>query len=731
MTNPKKGMLAPGVVLNYTYEIVDLVGEGGTGEVYLARNKATGREVAIKLLKREFAADPTLVELMQREANALHEIMHPAVVRYYELLRTEMEGGITFLVMEFIRGESLGERLRRGPVPPEEILQIARRVIDGLEVAHGHKVLHRDLTPANVILRDGDPAKATLIDFGIAKDLAQTKHSVIGGGFAGTYQYASPEQIDGRPLDPRSDFYSLGATLLAACEGRSAGEGKTLEQIIGGKTRTPETEHLPGVLRPLIQALLQPNPDDRPRTAADVRLLIDGMGQVDDLDALIGGAGAGEKTVIRPAGRPAPAAQTTSGGSPARGGAEAAPPAKKKGGAFALIAGIAVVAGLGAGGYFLLPGLMEEPLPVASPYQLDLKVEDGTASVAGNAPSEEEAVALRSGLSQALDGKSVDGTLTPATGMPTQDWTAAVTELAAAAKLLENWSLSVADTNVVLRGTAPDRVVYSLVEEQSAAVANARALSLDLQVALAPQPLAHAAMNAAVAGFTKCGPLRFQGPDPLPPGTPVLVSGPVASQADADAIRGALGDLDGARAIEADLTITSELVCKVERLLPRGNAPQLSFAFSYGQKEGAPTAGYFVSGDNPVIDVRVDQSYADAYLYVFYVDGNTGKVIHLLPYKDRPENRVDKAGTRDGDHYAVRVLFPAKDVAVGRRGFLVGPPYGTNIFVAVASPRAFLDQMLPRNDAAELFLEDLVASLSRAETTEYIVSREFFTTREN
>ncbi|MDT8344378.1 MAG: serine/threonine-protein kinase, partial [Thermohalobaculum sp.] len=264
MTTPKQGMLAPGVVLNYTYEIVALIGEGGTGEVYLARNKATGREVAIKLLKREFAADPTLVELMQREANALHEIVHPAVVRYYELLRTEMEGGITFLVMEFIRGESLGDRLRRGPVPADEIMQIAHRVIDGLEVAHNHKVLHRDLTPANVILRDGDPAKATLIDFGIAKDLAQTKHSVIGGGFAGTYQYASPEQIDGRQLDPRSDFYSLGATLLAACEGKGAGDGKTLEQIIGGKIRVPETEHLPGVLRPLIQALLQPNPDDRP-----------------------------------------------------------------------------------------------------------------------------------------------------------------------------------------------------------------------------------------------------------------------------------------------------------------------------------------------------------------------------------------------------------------------------------------------------------------------------------
>ncbi|MEM8700155.1 MAG: protein kinase, partial [Pseudomonadota bacterium] len=131
MAEQAQGLLSPGLVLNHTYEIVQLVGVGGTGEVYLARNQSSNREVAIKLLKREFAADPTLVELMQREANALHDIMHPAVVRYYELLRTDLEGGFTFLVMEFIRGESLEDRMARGPVPAEELLPIARRVVDG------------------------------------------------------------------------------------------------------------------------------------------------------------------------------------------------------------------------------------------------------------------------------------------------------------------------------------------------------------------------------------------------------------------------------------------------------------------------------------------------------------------------------------------------------------------------------------------------------------------------
>ncbi|MEM7239612.1 MAG: hypothetical protein AAF501_17540, partial [Pseudomonadota bacterium] len=388
-------------------------------------------------------------------------------------------------------------------------------------------------------------------------------------------------------------------------------------------------------------------------------------------------------------------------------------------------------AGLGGAAYFLLPGLLEEPLPVASPYELDLKVEETTASLSGNAPSDEAAAALRQELSEVVDGKTLDGALTPAEGLPSEDWARAMTELAEAAKPLGTWMLSVADTSVVLTGTAPDPVVYSLVQNRSNEVATARNLQLDFQVALAPQPLSRSALLGASATFAKCGPFRFQGPDPLPPGEPIRLTGMVASEHDAVQLRQAMIDLDSERPVDLDLSIASELVCKVERLLPGVNAPDLTFAFSYGQKAGEPVGANFIQGENPVVDLTISDSYADAFLYVFYVDGNTSKVIHLLPYKDRPENLIEKAGDKEGDRYNVRVLFPASDVKVGQRGFLVGPPYGTNILVAVASPRAFLEQLLPRNDTAELFLEDLVEALTRAETTEYIVTREFFATTEN
>lgn len=726
MNTPAQGFLAPGTVLNHTYEITQLVGEGGTGEVYLARNQATGREIAIKRLKKEFATDPTLVELMQREANALHEIRHPAVVRYYDLLRTDIEGGFTFLVMEFIRGESLPDRMKRGPLPGHEIKQIARRIIDGLEVAHAGNVLHRDLTPANVILRDGNPADATLIDFGIAKDLGQSNKTVLGGGFAGTYRYASPEQINSEPLDSRSDFYSLGATLLAAAEGSADGDSKSLGEIMAMKARVPDTSALPGDVRPLIEALMQPRKEDRPGTAADIRVLIDGMGDGGDLDSLIDG-------VSQPAAPPPLSATPANAGrnTPASSG-KSPPPKKKSGGGILLPAIILLVAaGLGGAAYFLLPGMLEEPLPVASPYELDLKVEDETASLTGNAPSEEAAAALKQDLKAAVDGKAIDGTLTLADGLPSEDWALAVAELALAAKPLGTWALSVADTSAVLTGTAPDPVVYSLVQNRSNEIATLRNLDFDFQVALAPQPLSRSSLLAASATFSKCGPFKFQGPDPLPPGDPIRLSGMVASESDAVQLRQAMIDLDSSRSINLDLSIASEMVCKVERLLPQANAPQLTFGFSYGQKDGGPEGAKFIQGDNPVVDLSIADSYADAFLYVFYIDGNTSKVIHLLPYKDRPENQIDKAGAKDGDRYNVRVLYPASDVKVGQRGFLVGPPYGTNILVAVASPRAFLERLLPRNDTAELFLEDLVEALTRAETTEYIVTREFFSTTEN
>ncbi|RMH52660.1 MAG: serine/threonine protein kinase, partial [Alphaproteobacteria bacterium] len=292
------GTLRPGEILNNTYVIEELVAVGGTGEVYRARNRASDREIAVKILRREFAGNETFLDLMRREASVLHEVQDDAVVRYYDILQSDAHGGFVFLVMEFIRGESLAERMRRGPLDEETCLTIARRIARGLKASHDKKAYHRDLSPDNVILRNGDPAQAVLIDFGIAKDVSEDARTVIGGGFAGKYQYAAPEQLDGR-ADGRSDLYALGMTLIGAFRGRAPHAGASYLDIIRAKAEKPDIADLPDRLRALVDRLVEPDPDRRLQTPAEVLAF---------LDSIAGGAA--------PPGPPPPAQRRTAAPGP-------------------------------------------------------------------------------------------------------------------------------------------------------------------------------------------------------------------------------------------------------------------------------------------------------------------------------------------------------------------------------------------------------------------------------
>jgi len=256
-----EGLLKPGAVLNSTYKIEALVGEGGTGEVYRAVNTASQRTVAIKILKAQFSQDPKFIDLMRREL--LHNVSDDAVVRYYDLLRTaEDQGGLYFLVMDFIDGPSVADLMRDGPVSVDKLMILARRVTQGLAACHGASIFHRDISPDNIILRDGDPAQATLIDFGIAKDVRPDAKTVVGGGFAGKYEYAAPEQLDGI-ADSRSDIYSFGMTLLAAARGESPKLGTSFLEIVKAKHTPVDIEGVGEPLRTLLDAMIRPAPDDR------------------------------------------------------------------------------------------------------------------------------------------------------------------------------------------------------------------------------------------------------------------------------------------------------------------------------------------------------------------------------------------------------------------------------------------------------------------------------------
>jgi len=197
-------------VLNNTYEIEGILGRGGTGEVYRASNRITGRVVALKALKRELSGNAGYLELMKREEE-MRNISHDAVVRYTDCSQTA--DGHVYLVMDYVAGTPLSEWLERGGASPRDLLVVAHRVAEGLVATHERKIVHRDLSPDNIILRDGRPEEAVIIDFGIAKDSKTGARTIVGKEFAGKYEYAAPEQLHGQ-AEPRSDLY---AGRFAAC----------------------------------------------------------------------------------------------------------------------------------------------------------------------------------------------------------------------------------------------------------------------------------------------------------------------------------------------------------------------------------------------------------------------------------------------------------------------------------------------------------------------------------
>jgi serine/threonine protein kinase len=278
------------------YEILSPLGAGGMGEVYRARDTRLDRTVAVKVLNSQLVGNVELRGRFEREAKIISQLQHPHICVLYDV---GSEGSTEFLVMEFLEGESLSDRLKRGPLAQTELLKIAIQIADALEKAHRAGVVHRDLKPGNVMLTK---LGAKLLDFGLAKPVATnvaTRHrsgsaSAIAGALTqtsptatplstagaviGTVQYMSPEQIQGVEADGRSDIFAFGAMLYEMATGKRAFEGKTQASIVGqilavdppaASTMRPETS--PALDR-LIRLCLEKDPDERIQTAHDLKL---------------------------------------------------------------------------------------------------------------------------------------------------------------------------------------------------------------------------------------------------------------------------------------------------------------------------------------------------------------------------------------------------------------------------------------------------------------------------
>ena len=264
------------------YEIVAPLGAGGMGEVYGARDTRLERTVAIKILPSQFSSDPVRKQRFEREAKTISNLNHPHICVLHDI---GSQDGVDYLVMECVEGETLAKRLEKGPLALEQVLKLGAQIADALDKAHRAGIVHRDLKPGNVMLT---PTGAKLLDFGLAKPAApvltgatltaatQPSPVTAEGAVVGTFQYMSPEQIEGKELDGRSDIFSLGAVLYEMLTGQRAFQGKSQLSVASAileKEPAPISSIkplTPPALNRAIRRCLAKEPERRWQSAADL-----------------------------------------------------------------------------------------------------------------------------------------------------------------------------------------------------------------------------------------------------------------------------------------------------------------------------------------------------------------------------------------------------------------------------------------------------------------------------
>ncbi|HEX3880216.1 MAG TPA: serine/threonine-protein kinase [Bryobacteraceae bacterium] len=261
------------------YRFLDLLGSGGMGDVYLAEDLRQDRKVALKLLPPGFSEEPSRVRRFEREGRAASALRHPNIVTVYEIGETD---GRWFIALEYVEGEPLSARIARGPIPTPEVLRIADQVAAALSHTHQAGILHRDVKPANIMLRPDGVVK--LVDFGVARldpVLFEGGQSTHAGRLLGTPTYMSPEQAQGLPLTDSTDLFSLGAVLYEMVTGTQAfrdSDSSDVLTAILSRPPVPPSQKAPSIPRELdllIMKLLSRNPAARCASAQEVRLAIE------------------------------------------------------------------------------------------------------------------------------------------------------------------------------------------------------------------------------------------------------------------------------------------------------------------------------------------------------------------------------------------------------------------------------------------------------------------------
>lgn len=579
------GTFAPGAILAHTYRIEGLLARGGMGEVYRAAHIELQTEHAIKVIRPELASDPRVLELFRREATSLRNVRNDAVVAYDGVFRDE--DGRLYLVMEFMSGPPLSDIVRQGPLPASNVRMLLERLAAGLAAAHDKGIVHRDMSPDNVILPEGRVDRAKIIDFGIAKMTDPGQATVIGDDFAGKYSFVSPEQLGmfGGKVNRCSDLYSLGLVLAAAALGRPLDMGSSHASVIEARRAVPDLSAIPDPdLRRTLSAMLEPDPARRPE---DMRALI----------AMLGSA-----SEARAASMPASDAKAPDTGA---GATKALPPRRGIRPAWAAAGFAALVALLAGGSFWVLNEggahkAAETPPPLLTPQTPLAKV--------AMAPPPQPAPAVP----------------TPSAAMP-----------APAQPVPPSQPVPASPAPAVPQAAPAQNPQSSAAAQPSSPPEPARTSQLGQQIAALPtvapeKPASDEALRSAISDFPCAHLVLTRGPDGA------RVEGFVRSKDDLARLRAKVATVDGSAEVAAnihDWPFCSALEILETRTAFEGpDAPKLRLNNPDGR---------YVGGDRLRAEVTASPR-EKGYLYVVYLMSD-GTVAHLLPMPLRADPAVARA----------------------------------------------------------------------------------------
>ena len=689
MAEPKPGdIFKPGDLLNNTYRIESVLGRGGTSEVYKARNEISGRFVAIKALKSEFSGDEGYLTLMRREEE-IREIRHDAVVRYSENHRTP--DGHIYLVMDYVQGPDLNALLRAGGLPATDLLAVATRVAEGLRVAHGRNIVHRDLSPDNIILRDGKPDQAVIIDFGIAKDTNPGAETIVGNEFAGKYAYAAPEQLAGN-TDARSDIYALGALLLATFRGAKPDIGNNPMEVLKRKGEPLDTQGVPEPLKSVIDKMTRPLPAERYQSAQALLSAI-ATPQAADPDL-------SDRTVIIPRAAPAPEKPKVAPK------VEVRKPQSGRSGLWVAL-GVLLVLGGGAGAY--LGGYLDQfttpALPIADPYSLIVERTDaGIVRAVGYMPSPEAADAM----SRAVAAMGGTSELTVATGAIGPTWADDVLAVVQTLQDIDSWRLAVNGNDARVTGV-------TLSRDRRAAVTAAFAAGLPgglvgtADIVQGPLILTAATLAPLLAEYGDCGPLALRDPPALgyDPTATITVTGRLATTETRVGISDAIKAMAGDRPVVLDVEMLNPALCLIDANLPNVAAAGVQVIYGFADRpDPNPSARYFV-GERPVIDVVLPADMTDGYVSVSLLDVS-GNVFHVLPNVNRPQNDVAALRAGATGPFTIRVVYPESSTDGAQIGFVVdASSLGKTKVIIIHSAAPLFAEFRPTTESAGGYAEAL------------------------